>query len=348
MKRNISCQSGNSYLNVRDASTQIGPSDGSYSRRRSFEGKPDRITYDVLVSNYMFDRDYFISWLMDFGLIASKQACDICQFDMILVKTTDRSDGLKWECRRRLNGKRHKCQKSIRKDSFFEQRNMSLEEITKFVYWWTQNLTQIQIRNQLRTGSSTAVDWDMFCREVSEIIIVEEGVPIGGPGRRVQIDESKIGKRKYHRGHYVEGQWVFGGIDEESRECFIFPVDKRDESTLMPMVKKWILPGTTIVSDCWKAYTNLSINGYVHKSVNHSEEFVNEDGDHTYKIERHWRQMKASLPTHGRRKLVSTLSHPSFPDPYHRIFLRERSFASPISNTQKVHQTDSNPGPHDQ
>ena len=121
MKRNISCQSENSYLNVRVASMQIGPFDGSYSRRRSFEGKPDRITYDVLVSNYMFDRDYFISWLMDFRLIASKQAYNICQFDMILVKTTDRSDGLKWECHRCVNGKRHKCQKSISKDSFFEQ-----------------------------------------------------------------------------------------------------------------------------------------------------------------------------------------------------------------------------------
>ena len=136
MKCNISCQSGNSYLNVHDASTQIGPFDGSYS---------------------------------------------------------------------------------IRKDSFFEQGNMSLEEIIKFVYWWTQYLTQTQIRNQLRTGSSTAVDWDTFCCEVCEIIIVEEVVPIGEPGRRVQIDASKIGKRKYHRGHYVEGQWIFGGIDEESR-----------------------------------------------------------------------------------------------------------------------------------
>ena len=29
-------------------------------------------------------------------------------------------------------------------------------------------------------------------------------------------------------------------------------------------------------------------------------------------------------------------------------FLGERSFASPISNAQKVHQTDSNLGPHDQ
>ena len=29
---------------------------------------------------------------------------------------------------------------------------------------------------------------------------------IGGENKRVQIDESKIGKRKYHRGHRIEGQ----------------------------------------------------------------------------------------------------------------------------------------------
>ena len=64
------------------------------------------------------------------------------------------------------------------------------------------------------------VDWDCFCREVCEIVLMEESSKLGEPGKTVQIDESKIGKRKYHRGHHVEGQWVFGGI-EESRRCFI-------------------------------------------------------------------------------------------------------------------------------
>ena len=39
---------------------------------------------------------------------------------------------------------------------------------------------------------------------------------IRGPGKTVQIDESKVGKRKYHRVHRVEGQWVFGGIEEDT------------------------------------------------------------------------------------------------------------------------------------
>lgn len=45
-------------------------------------------------------------------------------------------------------------------------------------------------------------------------MLIEESCKLGGPGKTVQIDESKIGKRKYHRGHHVEGQWVFGGIEE--------------------------------------------------------------------------------------------------------------------------------------
>ena len=70
---------------------------------------------------------------------------------------------------------------------------------------------------------------------------MESSERIGGKGKTVQIDESKFGKRKYHRGHHVEGQWVFGGIDNESRKCFLVAVEKRDEATLL------IDPGTTIV-----------------------------------------------------------------------------------------------------
>ena len=40
------------------------------------------------------------------------------------------------------------------------------------------------------------------------MVLMEESCKLGGPGKTVQIDESKIGKRKYHRGHHVEGQWV--------------------------------------------------------------------------------------------------------------------------------------------
>lgn len=163
-------------------------------------------------------------------------------------------------------------------------------------------MSEKQISKQLKLGKSTIVDWSNFCREVCEVITLRKRQPIGGPGVRVQIDESKIGKRKYHRGHLVEGQWVFGGIEEESRNSFMFTVEDRSEKTLISLIKKWIKPGSIIKSDCWKSYTNIEKHGYTHLTVNHSKEFVNQEGDHTNKIEGHWRQMKVSLPTHGRRK----------------------------------------------
>ena len=79
-------------------------------------------------------------------------------------------------------------------------------------------------------------------------------------------------------------------------------VEDRSEATLLPIIKDWIEPGTLIVSDCWKSYHNLDKHGYSHQTVNHSEEFVNEDGYHTNKMEGHWRHMKVTFPVFGTRK----------------------------------------------
>ena len=105
----------------------------------------------------------------------------------------------------------------------------------------------------------------------------------------------------------MEGQWAFGGVEEDSRKSFLVAVVKRDEETLLPIITKWIAPGTIIVSDCWKAYTNLDKHGYKHRTVDHSIEFVNEDSDHTNKMEGHWRQAKCIIAKFGVRKhLFST------------------------------------------
>ena len=37
----------------------------------------------------------------------------------------------------------------------------------------------------------------------------------------------------------------------------------------------------------------------LHQTVNHSKEFINENGNNTNKMEEHWRYMKVSLPVLG-------------------------------------------------
>ena len=144
-------------------------------------------------------------------------------------------------CRRQINRKRHKVEMSIRKDSWFAKSNLSLEEIVKLTYWWCRGLKQDEIRHEVNVSEHTAVDWDSFCRETCEVTLLEKEHKIGGPGKTVQIDESKLGKRKYHRGHKVEGQWVFGGIEEETRKSFMVAIKKQDDYLLLLLLSKLYL-----------------------------------------------------------------------------------------------------------
>ena len=68
-------------------------------------------------------------------------------------------------------------------------------------------------------------------------------------------------------------------------------VDQRDASTLLPIIRNHILPGTIIWSDMWAAYNGVSALPGVssHETVNHSIQFVNpRSGAHTNAIEAYW------------------------------------------------------------
>ena len=143
--------------------------------------------------------------------------------------------------------------------------------------------------------------------------------PSEAPGTIVEIDESKVGKRKYHRGRQVDGAWIFGGIERGNpQRCFLERVPDRTAATLIPLVKKYIKPGTKILSDCWRPYDQLEKEGFAHESVNHSIEFVSETGVHTQTIESTWRAVKRTLPSSGGR--------PEMLDSYLAEFLFRRRY----------------------
>ncbi|XP_072030239.1 uncharacterized protein, partial [Amphiura filiformis] len=165
-----------------------------------------------------------------------------------------RSDKYLWSCRRRVGGKQVSKEISIREGSIFEDSNLTIAEVIQFIYWWCCGLTQTQIKMQMGLNPTTTCSWHYKCRDICEYLVMEKPEKIGGPGKVVQIDESKIGKRKYNKGHLVEGQWVFGGIEEDGRGAFLVCVEERSQAVLLPIIQKWILPGTHIISDGWKAY----------------------------------------------------------------------------------------------
>ena len=146
----------------------------------------------------------------------------------------------------------------------------------------------LEVNILLRTGITLK-----FAREVCRAIIKPEKEQIGGVGKEIVIDESKFGKRKYHRGKRVDGVWVFGGIERESKKCFFEIVEDRSANTLIPIIKRYVKPGSIILSDCWKAYSSLKEEGYTRLTVNHSVTFKNkENGACTNLTESTWNAVK--------------------------------------------------------
>jgi len=94
--------------------------------------------------------------------------------------------------------------------------------------------------------------WYAFLREkCSESLINSPNYCFGGAGVIVQIDESLVAKRKYNVGHLVQPQWVFGLYDTATKVGHIQLVDDRSAGTLIPIIQRFVRPGTTIFSDQW-------------------------------------------------------------------------------------------------
>ncbi|PSN42804.1 hypothetical protein C0J52_20542 [Blattella germanica] len=112
----------------------------------------------------------------------------------------------------------------------------------------------------------------------------------------VQVDESVVTRRKYNRGRLVKEQWVVGIYDTSLRRGIVLFVSRRDRQTLVPLIRDYVLPGTTIYTDGWSGYTGLNRAGYTHMVVNHRDHFVDPTtGACTNAVEGYWSKLKGFL-----------------------------------------------------
>lgn len=119
----------------------------------------------------------------------------------------------------------------------------------------------------------------------------------------VEIDESKFGKVMYGYGHPVAGAWVVGLIERRrgliAGKFVATVVADRSAPTLEAIIGHYVRPGTALYSDMWKGYRTWYLNaqGILHRTVNHSENFVDPvTGVHTNTIEGIWQAVKKRVP----------------------------------------------------
>ena len=273
------------------------------------------MNYKSLYASVSCNEDKAMIWLMNNSLLANAMNCKKCSTPCRIVT---KKDAKVWRCPQKG------CQAviSVRNDSFFTGSHLKLNEIVDIIYWWSRKATIHVTMHETGHYEHTIVDWFNFLRDVCAQYFIDHPTTIGGPGSIVEIDESKFGRRKYNRGRYVDGHWVFGGIERGTGDCFMVEVADRSASTLLPIIFTHVRPGTTIISDEWRAYSSLASRGMIHLTVNHSLNFVNpSNGAHTQSIESTWSQIKRMIRSSG----VMNTSSDLFPT-YLQEFLWRRKF----------------------
>ncbi len=204
---------------------------------------------------------------------------------------------------------RKKCRKRrcLLYRTAFTYSQKGADELIKIAYYWLCQDTHSSIVTKTGFHPETITKWLSACESliVWDLSETEDYTKIGGPGVTVQIDESKFGKRKYHRGHHVEGVWVVGGVEINTveRRAFFVPVENRSAATLKNIMIDNLLPGTAVHTDLWKGYRDVDLREIdaSHATVNHSLHFVDpETGIHTQNIEGTWSSLKRKTPIRKR------------------------------------------------
>ena len=91
----------------------------------------------------------------------------------------------------------------------------------------------------------------------------------------VELDESYFGgQRKGRRGRGVAGKVVVVGILKRNGRVYIVVVDNAKSETLLPVIKKKIMPDSIVYTDSPSSYDQLDVSGFIHYRINHSKEFA--------------------------------------------------------------------------
>jgi hypothetical protein len=190
---------------------------------------------------------------------------------------------------------------------------LKCNEVMHLAYLWLTGCSVTTIIAQTAHSKPTITNYMGHFRQLVSTMIDTDDTIVGGPGITVQVDETKMGKRKYHRGHRVEGAWVLVGVELTSdRKIFAEVVNNRTTCTIAEVLGRHLAAGSILQTDCWKGYGLMGqIFNIEHLTVNHSQGFINKETEvHTNVVEGSNYALKKFIPPRNRTKI----SLPSFLD----------------------------------
>ncbi|KCZ79392.1 hypothetical protein H312_03217 [Anncaliia algerae PRA339] len=94
------------------------------------------------------------------------------------------------------------------KNTFFNKTILKINKILQICYLYLHKCPTLEMIKMIGIQSESVIAWCSHLRELLSVSLEYSEIKIGGSGITVEIDETKLSKRKYNRGHVVEGVWV--------------------------------------------------------------------------------------------------------------------------------------------
>ena len=175
---------------------------------------------------------------------------------------------------------------------------LSYQQLYVLIWAWQRKLPPGAVHGFTGLSYTTIARWSWrFRQHLPQDTSVLDGI--------VEIDESFFG-RKRHGNQRI----VFGMVERVSRKLRLEVVADREQDTLELLLLKHVNTTSTVCTDGWSSYQDISYYGYDHWACNHSKWEFGE----TNHIESFWSTAKRQL-----RRMYGKLNNHR----YLEVFMRE-------------------------
>ncbi|KAG0442669.1 hypothetical protein DMUE_0098 [Dictyocoela muelleri] len=195
-----------------------------------------------------------LRFLFEKKLIHEFMKCENCYNLMLLKKTKDKDIKYNWRCLNK-NCSKYQTTVSVFRNSFFGNFHISFQKSLQILFYTSKGLTTIQISLIMKVHRETIGKFKAKIISLIQQYFRENPILLGGQGVVVNVVETMLNhKVKSHRGRSPRTQsWALTILDTSYKPSkgYAQLIEKRDSSTIIPIILRVDRPGTIIYTYEW-------------------------------------------------------------------------------------------------